>query len=95
MELYKFNALKLSRLMQNKEVSAVDVVKSFLMRIEKMDKKIRAFISLSADDALETARHVDLQRAGGEKLHPLAGVPVAIKDNICTRGINTTCASNI
>ncbi|NLI69500.1 MAG: Asp-tRNA(Asn)/Glu-tRNA(Gln) amidotransferase subunit GatA [Firmicutes bacterium] len=95
MKLCEYNALELSRLMKRKEISAVDVVNSFLVRIERMEKKIKAFISLSPDDALETARQVDSRRVAGEELHPLAGVPVAVKDNICTRGISTTCASNV
>ncbi|NLZ28707.1 MAG: Asp-tRNA(Asn)/Glu-tRNA(Gln) amidotransferase subunit GatA [Firmicutes bacterium] len=95
MELCKLNALELSHLMKGKEISAVDVVNSFLARIEGMEKKIKAFILLSPDEALETASRVDSKRIAGKKLHPLAGVPVAVKDNICTRGISTTCASNI
>lgn len=95
MELCKLNALELSRLMKGKEISAVDVVNSFLARIEGMEKKIKAFITLSPDEALKTASRVDSKRIAGRRLHPLAGVPVAIKDNICTRGIGTTCASSI
>lgn len=93
MELFEMTAAGLSRLLQTEEISAVEVVESFLGRIEKVDPYVKAFITVSAEQALQTAAAVDRQRAGGEKLHPLAGVPVAVKDNICTKGVRTTCAS--
>ncbi len=95
MELFEMTAAGLSRLLQAAEVSSVEVVRSFLGRIEQADPQVRAFITVSAESALQTAEEVDRRRAGGEQLHPLAGVPVAVKDNICTEGIRTTCASRM
>ncbi len=86
-------AAGLSRLLQAKEVSSVEVVKSFLDRIEQVEPQVKAFITISTEQALRAAGEVDRRRAGGEQLHPLAGVPVALKDNICTEGLRTTCAS--
>ncbi len=85
----------LSRLLQAGKVSSTEVVKSFLDRIDRSDPKIKAFITISAETALKEAEEVDRRRAAGEELHPLAGVPVAVKDNICTAGLRTTCASKM
>ncbi len=76
-------------------LAAVDITRVCLDRIEKLDPKIRAFLSVRADDALAAAKSVDDRRARGEPLGALAGLPVALKDNICTRGWETTCASKI
>ncbi|HHX86743.1 MAG TPA: Asp-tRNA(Asn)/Glu-tRNA(Gln) amidotransferase subunit GatA [Firmicutes bacterium] len=95
MELFKMTAAGLSRLLQAKEVSSVEVVQSFLDRIEQVEPQVKAFITISAEQALQAAREVDRRRTGDEQLHPLAGVPVAIKDNICTEGLRTTCASRM
>jgi aspartyl-tRNA(Asn)/glutamyl-tRNA(Gln) amidotransferase subunit A len=95
MELYDKSAAALSRLLQKKEISAVEVVQSFLDRIERLEPYLKAFITHTPALALETAHEVDEKRARGEKLHPLAGVPIAVKDNICTEGLRTTCGSHI
>jgi aspartyl-tRNA(Asn)/glutamyl-tRNA(Gln) amidotransferase subunit A len=95
MKIYEHTAADLSRLLQDKKVSAVEVVQGFLDRIEMVEPKIRAFITQTPETALETAREVDRKRINGEELHSLAGVPVAVKDNICTEGMLTTCASRI
>jgi aspartyl-tRNA(Asn)/glutamyl-tRNA(Gln) amidotransferase subunit A len=95
MKLYQHTAAELSRLLQRKEVASVEVVQSFLGRIEEVEPYLHAFITHTPAQALETARRVDEQRIRGEKLHPLAGVPIAIKDNICVEGLPATCASRI
>ncbi|HOL18085.1 MAG TPA: amidase family protein, partial [Bacillota bacterium] len=95
MELYDLTAIDLSRLLQKMEVSAVEVVQSFLDRIEAVEPYIKAFITLTPAEALQEARAVDLKRIRGEPLHALAGVPVALKDCICTAGLRTTCSSRI
>jgi len=95
MELYEKTAAELSRLLQAGEVSSVEVVRSFMDRIKKMEPYLKAFVTHTPGLALKTAAEVDEKRRRGESLHPLAGVPIAVKDNICTEGLRTTCASRI
>ncbi|OPL12572.1 MAG: glutamyl-tRNA amidotransferase [Firmicutes bacterium ML8_F2] len=95
MKLYQKTAAELSRLLQDKEITAVEVFNSFTERIDEVDPHLKVFITCTLDSALETAAAVDRRRMENEELHPLAGVPVAIKDNFCTEGIKTTCASKI
>lgn len=76
-------------------ISAEELVRAHLTRIEQKDKETRAFLTLCPDRALEQAKKIDQHVAAGELLPPLAGVPVAVKDVILTRGIRTTCASKI
>lgn len=78
-----------------KERSAVEITKEALSRIEQLEPKLHSFICVTADRALEQARQVDAKIAAGDDIGPLAGIPVGIKDNMCTRGIPTTCASRM
>jgi aspartyl-tRNA(Asn)/glutamyl-tRNA(Gln) amidotransferase subunit A len=73
--------------------SAVEVCRTCLDRIEATNPSLNAFTLVAADRALERAAEIDRRRAAGETLGPLAGVPVAIKDNLCVRGLRTTAAS--
>jgi aspartyl-tRNA(Asn)/glutamyl-tRNA(Gln) amidotransferase subunit A len=77
------------------DVSAEEMARASLAAIETADPGLGAFLALSADLALEQARAVDARRARGEKLGNLAGVPIGLKDALCTRGVPTTCASKI
>jgi aspartyl-tRNA(Asn)/glutamyl-tRNA(Gln) amidotransferase subunit A len=79
----------------NKERSAVEIAQEYLERIDKLEPKLKSFLCVTADRAIEQARRVDAKIAAGEDIGLLAGVPVAVKDNICTRGVPTTCASKI
>ena len=75
--------------------SAVDVCRALLDRLQAVNPSLNAFNLIDADGALARAERVDRARSNGEKLGPLAGVPVALKDNLCTRGMRTTASSNI
>jgi len=77
------------------EISSAELTAAHLDRIDAVDGDLHAFLHVSRDEALTTARDVDTRRAAGEELHPLAGVPVAVKDVVVTEGIPTTAASKI
>lgn len=95
MNITEMTALELGKKIKNGEVRVADAVQSFLDAIEKNDSSINAYITVTRDEALVRAEEVQKQIDSGELTSPLAGVPVAIKDNISTRGIKTTCASKI
>ncbi len=77
------------------EVSAERLTESYLERIARLGGELGAFLSVDADGARTQARAVDTARANGENVGPLAGVPIGLKDNLCMRGLPTTCASKI
>ncbi|MBW4613680.1 MAG: Asp-tRNA(Asn)/Glu-tRNA(Gln) amidotransferase subunit GatA [Desmonostoc vinosum HA7617-LM4] len=78
-----------------KERSAVEITQEALDRIQALEPKLHSFLHVTAQQALEQARAVDAKIAAGEEIGILAGIPVGIKDNLCTKGILTTCASRI
>ena len=79
----------------NKELKVVDVVKAFYEKIKVDDEKIKGYITLCEEEAIKTAEEIQAKFDAGEEMGPLAGVPIAIKDNMCTRGLKTTCASKM
>ncbi|MDZ8069784.1 MAG: Asp-tRNA(Asn)/Glu-tRNA(Gln) amidotransferase subunit GatA [Nostoc sp. DedQUE08] len=78
-----------------KERSAVEITQEALERIQALEPKLHSFLCVTANRALEQAGAVDAKIAAGEEIGLLAGIPVGIKDNMCTKGIPTTCASRI
>lgn len=89
------NAISIAAAVRSGETSAVSVTEQHLARISEGEETIHAFNTVTADLALERAAAVDQAVAAGEDPGPLAGVPVALKDNMCTRGVPTTCSSKI
>jgi aspartyl-tRNA(Asn)/glutamyl-tRNA(Gln) amidotransferase subunit A len=94
MELYRLTIHELRDLLDRREVSAEEVTRSLLDRIRKWEPRIGAFLSVLEESAIEQARTLD-RRQSGRQSTPLAGVPVAVKDVICTKEIRTTCGSKI
>ena len=88
-------ALDIARAVRAGERSAVDVLEEHLARITEREGDIHAFNLVLEDEARRAAEAVDRAVAAGESVGPLAGVPIALKDNLCTRGIPTTCSSRI
>ena len=78
-----------------KERSAVEITQSYLDRIQAVDDRVNSFLLVTTDHAIAQAKAVDAKIAAGESIGPLEGIPIAIKDNICTQNIRTTCASRI
>lgn len=78
-----------------REVSAVEVTRAYLERIEAFEPKVRAYLTVTAEMSLAQAAQADKRLSSGEKVTPLTGVPLGIKDVICTKGVRTTCASRI
>jgi len=81
--------------LENKQFSSREITEAYLQRIEEVDPIINAYITVTSEAALQAADQADARRADGQKLSPLDGIPVAVKDNFCTRGVLTTCASKI
>lgn len=79
----------------NKELKVTDVVKAFYEKIKVDDEKIKGYITLCEEEALTQAEEIQSRYDAGEEMGALAGVPIAIKDNMCTRGVKTTCASRM
>ena len=91
----KYSIKDLVNKIQNKEISCEEVIDFYIKEIEKKEDKIDAFLSLDKENAIKKAKYLDEKIVKGEKVGLLAGIPIAIKDNMCTRGVKTTCASKM
>ncbi len=94
-DITRLSAAALAKQLTSKEVSAKEAAEAYLTRIAQADSSVGAYLSVASDHALKTAEAIDNRRKDGETLSSLAGVPVALKDNMCTTWGHTTCASKI
>ncbi|MGN1034275.1 MAG: Asp-tRNA(Asn)/Glu-tRNA(Gln) amidotransferase subunit GatA [Oscillospiraceae bacterium] len=95
MKLNELAATELIELLSNKECSALEIIEDTFREIERKEPEMEAFITLTKEAALKNAKRVDEKIASGGELGSLAGIPIAVKDNICTKGVRTTAASKM
>jgi aspartyl-tRNA(Asn)/glutamyl-tRNA(Gln) amidotransferase subunit A len=94
-ELFRLTVHEAARLLARREVSSTELTRAVLDRIEAVQGRLNAFVTVTAELALEQAREADERLTRGEGVTPLTGIPAAIKDVICTRGVRTTCGSRM
>ena len=95
MDFRELTALELGKKIKNREISAREAVKYTLEQIEKKEKSCHAFLHVMEKYAYAQARKVEEGQKEGRFQGPLAGVPIAVKDNICIKGVPATCASRM
>lgn len=95
MKLFEQPAHVLHDMLVNKEITSLELTQAVLARIDEVEGDVQAYLTITRDEALAQAKAVDEKIAKGEEIAFLEGIPGAIKDNICTKGIKTTCASKI
>ena len=95
MEITELTVHELQEKLKNKELTVSEITKAYVDRINEKEKDVNAFITLLTDEALEKAKVIEEKINNGELNSELAGIPIGIKDNICTKGVKTTCASKM
>ena len=95
MKLFEQPAHVLHDMLVNKEITSLELTQAVLARIDEVEGDVQAYLTVTRDEAIAQAKAVDEKIARGEEIAFLEGIPGAIKDNICTKGVKTTCASKI
>src|SRR4030042_1328158 len=95
MELHQLTIHELHDLLLKKEITSKEITEALYRRIREIDGKIRAYLLLTEDEAIRQANQVDRKINRRENIGDLAGVPLGLKDILCTKGIRTTCGSKI
>ena len=95
MNITYMTAIEISKAIRQKQISAADAVNAFFEQIEKTDNKLNAYITICKEKAFKKAEQIQKKIDSGELITPVAGVPFAVKDNICTKDIKTTCGSKL
>lgn len=89
MELYELTVHELMEKLEKNEITSENIIKSYSKRIDEKEKDVQAFVTVTADEALKQAESIDRTKS------KLAGIPIGIKDNMCTKGVKTTCSSKM
>ena len=95
MDIMSLTAVELGKKIKAKEISVTEATQAYLDQIEKVENDVHSYVTIDKEGALKRAEEVQKMVDDGTLLSPLAGVPVAIKDNMCTKGMRTTCSSKI
>ena len=95
MSLNRLTAHELHDKLKTREITSVELTESVYERIDTVESQVKGYLTLTKDSALEQAQAADAGFEKGDDMPPLAGIPIAIKDVICTKGVKTTCASKI
>ncbi len=95
MKLYEMTLKEVSEKIKKQEITALELTQSILGRIKEVEPKVDSYITITEEEALNRAKEIDEKIKAGEEVSVLAGIPMAVKDNICTDGVKTTCASKM
>ncbi len=95
MNITELTVHELQEKIKNKELTVTEITNAYIDRINEKEKDVNAFITLLTDDASKKAKEIEEKINNGEIKSDLAGIPIGIKDNICTKGVRTTCASKM
>ena len=93
MNITELTVHELQEKLKNKEIKITDITKAYKDRIDEKEKDVQAFVTLLTEQAMEEAKNIEEKITKGENLGEFAGIPIGIKDNMCTKGIKTTCSS--
>ena len=95
MDITNLTVHELQEKLEKKELTSEEIVQAYIDRINDKEKDVKAFVTTLCDEALKEAKEIDEKRKNGEEISSLAGIPIGIKDNMCTKGVKTTCSSRM
>ena len=95
MDITNLTVHELQEKLAKRELTSEEIVQAYVNRINAKEKDVKAFVTTLCDEALKEAKEIDEKRKNGEELSSLAGIPIGIKDNMCTKGVKTTCSSKM
>ncbi|MBV6517495.1 MAG: Asp-tRNA(Asn)/Glu-tRNA(Gln) amidotransferase GatCAB subunit A [Candidatus Brocadia sp.] len=95
MRLSEYTALQIKTKIISREIRPIDLTEHFINRIKNIDTDVQAYLTINEEDAIKRATQLEKKIENSGNIGLLAGVPIAVKDNICTKGLSTTCASKI